>query len=337
MIKCQNIKHHKIIHVNPHMTNNYPGWHKVLPQQWFDHPAYDSLKLSIIYSDAGRTIKNVFNECYDLVEKNSICILMCSNISWIKEIPLPDQMLILSDKFTYNTKFLPPILHWPRHWVTYGKHYKPQENSHASEFFCTVHRGRPYRLKFLESMMDKNLLNEKNYTLHIATQNTTVPIQKDKDVKHNDLLIHLYCHQRYHADILICLETDSSDITEKTFQTLSHSSPILWPGGTHVHDFLKDFGFDLKYEGINLPKHDFDLDQLIVRRDYEHEFSDPRYDQLIDQYTDILKNIVDQGSSTDLYYSNYKKSLHNQSVINDFHNMHHVFAEKIESQWNALF
>ena len=334
MIKCQNIKQHKIIHVDPRRTNNYPGWHKVNPRQWFKHPAYDNLKLSIIYTE-NISIEDIFDECYDLVEKDSICILMCSHIPFIEEVQLPNQMLILSDVLSYNARFLPPILHWPAHWVTYGKHYKPQENSHATEFFCPVHRGRPYRLKFLTNMMEKNLLNKKNYTLHIAPHDSVVPIQKDQNVEQNPLLNHLYCHQRYHADLLICLESDPSDITEKTFQNLSHTSPIIWPG-THVHDFMKDFGFDLNYEGIDPPTHDFDLDKLIVRPDYKHEFSDPRYGQLIDQYTDILKNIVDQGSSTDLYYANYKKCLHNQSVLRDFENMHRVFAEKILTQWQNL-
>ena len=85
MIKCQNIKQHKIIHVDPRRTNNYPGWHKVNPRQWFKHPAYDNLKLSIIYTE-NISIEDIFDECYDLVEKDSICILMCSHIPFIEDI-----------------------------------------------------------------------------------------------------------------------------------------------------------------------------------------------------------------------------------------------------------
>lgn len=337
MIKCQNIKHHKLISINPHIDHAFPFWVASHPTNWFNHSAYDDLKLTIIYSDDPDGLELHLDEAISQADQDSICIVMTVDVYWIDPIKLkslPRNILIFADRMTKGKQFLSPILHWPRHWASYAKHYKHQDNQHNTEFFCPVYRGNSGKLLALESLFQKGLLNAKNYTLDHTERQSVVPIQKDKMVP-NFRYMHRICTQRYHTDINVCTEDGYfNTLTEKAFQNLNHLSPVIWACQS-VNDFLTPYGFDLDYEGIKIPDHPIEFkDNISIDIDeYTNNGILPKY---FDDVADQLYDIVHNQASRDLYEKNYERSRHNQSIVNNKDSMHKIFAENILSQWQNL-
>jgi|TARA_R100000027_G_scaffold13082_1_gene9348 hypothetical protein len=334
MIKCQNINHHKLIHINPQISHDYPYWFASHPTAWFNHPAYNDLKLSIIYSD-DYDFEEQLDEALEQVVSDSIPILVNDRVYWDYERIFDKKLLYFSDRMTTGKQFLPPVLHWPRHWVSYAKHYEHQDNKHFTEFFCPVYRGGEGKLLVLESLFEKpGLLNEKNYTLDHTERPCVVPIQKDKTIQGFKSLYKV-CYQRYHADINVCTEDGYFNVlTEKTFQNLQHLSPVIF-ACHHPSNFLKDFGFDFDYNGIDTFEHGISFENIMAI-DIEQYVSNNMLTDYFQKHAEQLYEIVHNQASRDLYEKNYERGRHNQSIVNNKDSMHKIFAEKILSQWQNL-
>lgn len=260
------------------------------------------------------------DQTVDFLQKKYQKILVCSEgittmepIGWSRFPKMYDKVVWINNERPVPEHYKGEFF-WPAHWFRTIQFYSKIKNSILNnpnkKYKCSlrIKNQRLWKDRLLETLAKENLIKEINLAIRHA--NPFVPnspcFYKSEGDQFNE---ELPSKEQGQSFSIIVAETSDVQITEKTWQALFHSVPILFHSGPVVKK-LTDYGFQINFEGLPIDYNLLDVTDNLV-------------------FT--LKNVL--NDIEDIYQVNLKTCEQNFDIVsseNEFNNIFKpLFFDKI--------